>query len=155
VVETGVTIHFMDEDFDTGDVALQRSFLLSDGISHAKLETNLAQLGSDLLLEAVQKAASGTLPRQPQPLGFRSHPWPREADFVLDTGWSARHAFNFMRGTMNWNRPYFVQVKDERIWLKTAVAFEPETRLSQPMTRQENSVLLQFSPGVLQATLSN
>ena len=78
VPETGVTVHFMDENFDTGDVALQRPFPLPDGITHAELETQLAQIGADLLVDAVQKAAAGTLPRQTQPPGFTSDPWPRD-----------------------------------------------------------------------------
>ncbi|MCB8980515.1 MAG: hypothetical protein H6657_24140 [Ardenticatenaceae bacterium] len=151
VPETGVTVHFMDENFDTGDVALQRPFPLPDGITHAELETQLAQIGADLLVDAVQKAAVGTLPRQIQPPGFTSDPWPQDSDFALDTGWSARHAYNFMRGTTNWERPYSVQVDGRRVWLKTAVAFDPEGHLPQPMIRQDGAVLLQFAPGILTA----
>ncbi len=149
VPETGVTIHFMDEDFDTGDVTLQRSFPLPTGAAHAELETGLAQLGGELLVEALQKLAAGTLPRQPQPPGFRSDPWPQDADFELNLSWSARHAFNFMRGTGNWERPYLVQVQEKTVWLETAVSYKPEAHLPQPMIRQGQIVQLQFTPGVL------
>lgn len=151
VTETGVTVHFMDEGFDTGDVALQRPFPLPDGIPHAELETSLAQMGGDLLVEALQKLATGSLPRQPQPPGFGSDPWPRDADFELDASWSARHAFNFMRGTANWDRPYFVTVAGETVWLQTAVAYDPKAQLPQPMMPQGQTIQLQFSPGVLVA----
>ncbi|MAT99980.1 MAG: hypothetical protein CL608_22800 [Anaerolineaceae bacterium] len=152
VAETGVTIHFMDENFDTGDVALQWPFPLPDGATHAELETSLAQLGGKLLVEALQKLAAGSLLRQPQPSGFSSDPWPRDADFALDTSWSAQRAFNFMRGTGNWERPYFVQVQEKTVWLETAVSCNPEATLPQPMIRQGQTVQLQFSPGVLAAT---
>jgi methionyl-tRNA formyltransferase len=156
VAETGVAIHFMDEGFDTGDVALQRPFPLPDGATHAELETSLAQLGGELLVEALQKLAAGTLPRQPQPPGFSSDPWPGDADFALDTSWSAQHAFNFMQGTVNWERPYFVEVAGKTVWLETAVANDPEAQLPHPMIRQRQTVQLQFSPGVLTAlTLEN
>ncbi len=151
VRQTGVTVHFMDEQFDTGDVALQRPFPLPDGATHAELETSLAKMGGDLLVEALQKLTAGTLPRQPQPPGFTSDSWPQDADFALDTNWSARRAFNFMRGTANWERPYFVQVAGKTVWLETAVAFDPEAQLPQPFIRQGQTVQLQFSPGMLTA----
>ena len=151
VAETGVTIHFMDTHFDTGDVALQRPFPLQGGATHVEIETSLAAIGGELLVEAVQKLATGKLPCQPQPPGFTSDPWPRDADFALDVSWSARRAFNFMRGTMNWERPYFVQIDEKRAWLETAVSFDPDKQLSQHFVRQGRLVHVQFSPGVLTA----
>lgn len=153
VAETGVTVHFMDENFDTGDIALQRPFPLPNGITHADLETSLAQMGADLLVEAVQKLAIGTLPRQPQPPGYTSDPWPRDSDFTLDVSWSAQHAFNFMRGTRNWERPYAVQIEGQTVWLETAVAYQPEATQAQPLIRQGRLAHIQCSPGILQATL--
>jgi hypothetical protein len=91
------------------------------------------------------------LPRQPQPPGFTSDPWPSDADFALDMSWSARHAFNFMRGTGNWERPYFVKVAGKTVWLETAVSYDPQAHLPQPMIRQGQTAQLQFSPGVLTA----
>lgn len=151
VPKTGVTVHFMDERFDTGDVALQRPFSLPDGITHAELEANLAQVGADLLVEAIQRLANGRLPHHPQPGGFSADPWPTDADFGMDLHWSARRAFNFMRGTANWERPYFVEVEGKRIWLETAVAYHPDQRQKQPVTHQDKIISLQFSKGILQA----
>ncbi|WP_420642603.1 methionyl-tRNA formyltransferase [Candidatus Leptofilum sp.] len=151
VTKTGVTIHFMDEDFDTGDVALQRPFPLPEGITYPELEAKLAQMGAKLLVEAVQKLAIGKLPRQPQPAGFTSDPWPSDADFALDLSWSAQRAYNFMRGTMNWERPYFVEIVGRKIWLETAVAYRPNAQQSQQQTRKNDTLFIQFSPGILQA----
>ena len=151
VAQTGVTVHFMDEKFDTGDVALQRPFPLPTGITHTELETTLAQIGAELLVEAVQKADAGTLPRQAQPPGVTSNPWPREADFALDTNWSAQHAYNFMRGTGNWERPYPIQFDGRKVWLETAVAFSEAGQLPEPIHRHNDVVQIQFSPGVLTA----
>jgi methionyl-tRNA formyltransferase len=147
--QAGVTIHFMDEQFDTGDVALQRPFPLQDGATHAEIESSLAAVGGELLLEAVRQLAAGTLPRQPQPPGFGSDSWPGDADFSLDTTWSAQHAFNFMRGTMNWERPYFVQLNGETVWLETAVSYKSDARLQTAVVRQGQLLKIQFSPGVL------
>ncbi|MCP4417768.1 MAG: methionyl-tRNA formyltransferase [Chloroflexi bacterium] len=149
VRQTGVTIHFMDERFDTGDVALQRPFALQNGITHAEIETNLATMGGDLLVEALRQLALDTLPRRPQPSGFCSDSWPSDADFALGSSWSAQRAFNFMRGTMNWKRPYFVEVDGQTIWLETAVSFDSDARLQTAVVRQDQFLKIQFSPGVL------
>ncbi|MFZ1396983.1 MAG: formyltransferase family protein [Candidatus Promineifilaceae bacterium] len=151
VAETGVTVHFMDEQFDTGDVVGQRPFPLPTGITHPELETRLAQIGAELLVDAVAKAAVGPLPRQPQPPGFVSDPWPREADFMLDTSWSAQHAFNFMRGTGNWERPYAVQFDGRTVWLETAVSFTQVAPIPHLIQWQGALVQVQFNPGVLTA----
>ena len=151
VRQTGVTIHFMDEGFDTGDVALQRPYTLPDRATHNEIETAVATIGGELLVEAVNKLAAGTLPRQPQPSGFSSDPWPREADFALDTKWTAQRAFNFMCGTQNWGRPYPVQVGEEFVWLETAVSYDSRAQLPKPFVKQEHFVQIQFLPGVLNA----
>ena len=147
--QTGITVHFVDEHFDTGDVALQRPFPLPEGAAHAEIETSLAALGGELLVAALQKLAVGSLARQPQPPGFSSDPWPRDADFGLDTSWSARHAFNFMRGTVNWERPYFVQVAGQTVWLETAVTYHATATQARPVMPHPEGVTIQFSPGIL------
>ena len=149
--QAGVTIHFMDEQFDTGNVARQRPYPLQDGLSYAEIESSLADLGGTLLVEALRALAEGTLQDQPQPSGYSSDPWPQDDDFELELRWSAQRAFNFMCGTENWERPYFVQVGNEKIWLKTAVAWDPAKRLPQEVVRVGQSVQIQFSPGVLTA----
>ncbi|VAW40720.1 Methionyl-tRNA formyltransferase [hydrothermal vent metagenome] len=151
VRQTGVTVHVMDAHFDTGDVALQRPFPLQDGVTHAEIEHSLAELGGELLQEAIRLLALGRLPRQPQPLGLGSDPWPGDADFGLDTAWSAQRAFNFMRGTRNWERPYSIQVNGEIVWMETAVSYQSIAQQPQPIIYHRGSIFLQFSPGILQA----
>jgi methionyl-tRNA formyltransferase len=149
--ETGVTVHFMDEGLDTGDITLQQRVSLADGISGAEAEKLMAGKGGELLLKAVKGLGRGSLPRHPQPAGYTADPWPTAADFALDANWSARRAFNFMRGTAEWKRPYPITIKGQTIWLQTAVAYDPDQTLPQPVDQQGDVVSVQFSPGVLRA----
>ncbi|MCP4361794.1 MAG: hypothetical protein GY796_27600 [Chloroflexi bacterium] len=149
--ETGVTVHFMDEGLDSGDIALQSGVTLPDGLSGAQVEQMTAERGGRLLLTAVKQLATGYLPRQPQPLGGSYQSSPQAEDFRLDTNWSAQRAFNFMRGTQEWARPYPVNVAGEEVWLRTAVACHPRQAQSRPFIRQSKAVSIQFSPGVLVA----
>ncbi len=150
--EGGVTVHFMDEGLDTGDIACQAKVTFPDGISGAQAEQMTATRGGQLLLEALRRLSEGNLPRQPQPPGGSYQHAPTDEDFRLDVGWSAQRAFNFMRGTAEWARPYPVLVGGQEVVLRTAVSFDPHQTLPQPMVWQGRTVSIQFSPGVLAVT---
>jgi len=153
---SGVTVHFMNQGIDTGDIALQATLTFVDGLSGAQIEQMCAERGGRLLLEAVHKLAQGSLPRQPQPAGGSYQPAPTLADFVLDNAWSAQRAFNFMRGTREYGRPYRLQIHGRQLWLGTAVVFQPDENQDQPIRYLDgNQVSLQFSPGVLIARAVN
>ena len=66
--ETGVTIMQMDVGLDTGDMLLTHSVLISDTATTGTLHDQLANLGADLVVQALDMAAAGRLApmRQPQ-----------------------------------------------------------------------------------------
>ncbi|MEL7623615.1 MAG: methionyl-tRNA formyltransferase [Clostridiales bacterium] len=65
--ETGITIMQMDQGLDTGPILLQRRLPIPGDMNFGQLYAALAQLGSQLLLEALPLWASGRLQAQPQP----------------------------------------------------------------------------------------
>lgn len=150
--ESGVTVHWMDEGLDSGDIALQAPLTLPEGVGPAVLDRAAGELGGKLLVEALRRLAAGRLQRRPQSPGGSYRPAPCAADFVLDTGWSARRAFNFMRGASDWGQPYLVQAGEETIRLRHALGYDPAARLPAPILRTGDRVQLQFTPGVLIAT---
>ncbi len=151
VSQVGVTIHWMDGDFDTGALATQRTLALPDGVAGTVADRLCAQTGADLLGDVLQQLACGLLPRHAQPSGGSYQSWPTAADFRLHTAWSAQHAYNFMRGTAEWRQPYPVRVGDEEILLHSALAYEGEQTLAAPIVRHASTLLIQFQPGVLRA----
>ncbi|MGI4777829.1 MAG: methionyl-tRNA formyltransferase [Janthinobacterium lividum] len=64
--ETGVTIMRMDAGLDTGDILLSESLAIGDD-STARLHDRLAALGGRMVVDALRQAATGVLPRTPQP----------------------------------------------------------------------------------------
>lgn len=64
--ETGVSIMYMAEGLDTGDVILQRSTPIGAQEDAQSLTARLAAIGADALSEAVNALAAGTAPRTPQ-----------------------------------------------------------------------------------------
>ena len=64
--ETGITVMYMDEGLDTGDVLLQSRLTIMPNDTGGSLHDRLAQLAPDALLDALERLAAGHAPRQPQ-----------------------------------------------------------------------------------------
>jgi len=67
--ETGVTIHFMDENFDTGDIICQIKQPLQEYETMGTLFNRLNLLGAEMLVAVLKKYETEPLPRTPQPQG--------------------------------------------------------------------------------------
>jgi methionyl-tRNA formyltransferase len=150
----GVTIHFMDERLDTGDIAAQAKVDLPDGISGEEADSALSQYGAELLLDVLQQLEKDHLVRRVQPPGGSYFSVPQESDFELGTTWSAQRAFNFMRGTNDWQRSYPIEVAGQRFALKQALFYSSREVLDQPYRLFRDQIDIQFSPGVLRALIA-
>jgi methionyl-tRNA formyltransferase len=148
---SGVTLHFLDRGVDSGDIVAQASFERPDGISETELERRCAEAGAALLLEAIRQLDQGkTLPRQPQPESQASYfPWPGEADYVVPTRWSARRAFNFLRGAAQW--PLRVEIDHLELYIRIAISYSSEQTLTQSYFLYGDEAWIQFQPGVVRA----
>ena len=81
--ETGVTIHFMDESFDTGDIIAQKAYHIHSKATMGTLFNELNVLGIELLLQVLQAYEVQELPRIKQPVG----------DFISGKGLDEREIF--------------------------------------------------------------
>src|SRR5947209_11519085 len=64
--ETGITVMYMDEGLDTGDILLQRKIEILPADTGGSLHDRLAETAPEALLEALRLLAQGTAPRVPQ-----------------------------------------------------------------------------------------
>jgi methionyl-tRNA formyltransferase len=149
----GVTIHFMDEQLDTGDIAAQAEVDLLDGISGEEADSTLSQYGAELLLEVLHRLGNHQLYRRAQPPGGSYFGAPQVSDFEIDATWSAQRAFNFMRGTGEWQRPYPIEIAGRRFALRQALFYSSHEVLDQPYWLLGDQIDIQFSPGVLRALI--
>jgi methionyl-tRNA formyltransferase len=65
--ETGVSIMYMDEGWDTGDIILKREVEIEPAETGGSLHDKLAKLGAETLLNAIRLLAEGKATRTPQP----------------------------------------------------------------------------------------
>jgi methionyl-tRNA formyltransferase len=145
--QTGVTLHFMDEGADTGDIVAQTAPLaLPDGITGPEAEHLLAEAGAQLLLDSLRLPL---LPRRPQPATSTYQPYPQAADRLISTTWPARRAYNFIRGAAEWG-PFVIDAGGKLLVVQEATAFDAAGELSQPYRVGDNhQAWIQFTPGVL------
>jgi methionyl-tRNA formyltransferase len=146
--QTGVTLHFLDEGVDSGDIISQVAFALPEGISELELTRRCALEGAALLVEAVQQLESGPLPRRPQSDQRSSYfPAPSAADLRIPPTWPARRAFNFLRGANTW--PLTLDLSESEVIVAEALSYDDRQRLSDPFIVHADEVWVQFTPGVL------
>jgi methionyl-tRNA formyltransferase len=64
--ETGITVMYMDEGLDTGDILLQRKIEIAPAETGGSLHDKLAQVAPEALAEAILLLDKGKAPRLPQ-----------------------------------------------------------------------------------------
>ncbi|MFQ5422139.1 MAG: methionyl-tRNA formyltransferase [Anaerolineae bacterium] len=148
---TGVTVHWMDAGLDTGPILAQTAVPLPDGASGAELDKLLAETGAKLLCHHLPTLAAA--PRRPQPPGGSAQPAPTAADFRLEPTWPAKRAFNFMRGTDDWGRPYPITISGKTWLLGTAVGFDEEGVQEEVVVVNGRDISIQFQFGSLSIQL--
>ena len=96
--ETGVTIHFMDEGFDTGDIIAQKPYHIHSKATMGTIFNELNVIGIELLLQVLQNYETQELPRLAQPRGdFVSGKGLSEQDLFINYNKSAEEIERFVR----------------------------------------------------------
>ena len=96
--ETGVTIHFMDDGFDTGDIIAQKPYHIPNKATMGTIFNELNIIGIELLLQVLQAYETQPLPRIPQPKGnFISGNGIPEKELFINYEKSAEELERFIR----------------------------------------------------------
>jgi len=98
--EFGITVHYIDEGIDTGDIILQETFPISDSDDYSTLLQKANEKCPILLYEAVKKIKNGTVKIVKQgsihPTGFYCSQR-KVGDEIIKWNQSSRDIFNFIR----------------------------------------------------------
>lgn len=97
--ETGVTIHYISEDLDKGDIVYQQKVPISKDETMGTLFYRTNNLGCRMLLQAlITYEKTGTLPRQKQPEGdFIKAPNIKDEELIIDFNKPAEYIERFIR----------------------------------------------------------
>ena len=151
----GVTIHLMDEGFDSGPILLQETLPLPDGMTEAELERFCAARGGQLLAEALVGLQAGVIQPRAQDDSLASYQsWPQEDDYTVTSAWAARRAYHFMVGVAGRSEPVrFVADDDATFTLATALSYESDAILGVPWRLDGDTLTAQCTPGVLRCQI--
>jgi methionyl-tRNA formyltransferase len=98
--EFGVTVHYVDEGVDTGDIIGQRSYPITDEDDYESLLERAYEACGDLLVQCIDDIDGGASIRTPQTdihtLGFYCSAR-RQGDERINWNQSSRQIFNFVR----------------------------------------------------------
>lgn len=101
--ETGVTIMYMAEGLDTGDIISQRATPIDPDETVESLHDRLAEIGAELLVETVTAIDTGTATRTPQDDSLSSYASMLSRDLSpIDFNKSAHQIHNQVRGLIPW-----------------------------------------------------
>lgn len=148
--KTGVTIHFMSEKFDEGDIVMQEPCPINKSETMGTLFNRTNHIGCRMLLQALyQFDKDGELKRIPQPQGdFIKAPNIKDPDLFIDFNKSAIELERFVRAlnpyisamclyknqiiklhkvsvanipnNENYSNGEICEIKDDKIYIKTA-----------------------------------
>lgn len=126
--ETGVTIMHMASELDAGDIILQRATPIGETEDAAALYNRLAEMGGELVVEAVAQIEAGTASRTPQnPEQATLAPMLSKALSPVDWTKSAREIYNQIRGLYPWPTASTDVITGEAIKLWGAQVVEKHT----------------------------
>ncbi|MGB9840198.1 methionyl-tRNA formyltransferase [Thermovenabulum sp.] len=116
--ETGVTIMWMDEGMDTGDIFLQEKIVIEDNWTSEDLSIRLSKLGADLLLKSIKEIERGNLLRTPQEDKKATYaPILKKEHGLIYWNKSAKEIYNLIRGTYPWPGAYtFFKGQEIKVW---------------------------------------
>ncbi len=101
--ETGVTIMYMAEGMDTGDILAQASTSIGVSENAAQLFERLAGMGADLLVDTVAALEQGKARRVPQDEALATHaPMLSREQSPMDWNRTARQLHDQVRGLFPW-----------------------------------------------------
>jgi methionyl-tRNA formyltransferase len=151
---TGVTIHLMDERFDTGPILAQQGEPVPDSITEAALEARLATLGGELLVQSLDALADGSArPRPQDEAQATSFPWPSSEDYIVTPNWSARRAYRFLTGVAQRSTPTRIALDGATFVIGAALGYEAQARLDAPWRLEDDLLTARLTHGVLRATI--
>lgn len=154
--ETGVTIHFLDETMDTGDILAQERIGVPDGISYAQLEMQCAEIGGMLLANVVQNLYKGNITRTIQDATKSSYySFPTDEDFIVyPEEWDAQHVYNFINGIGHWDNPVELHVGKNVFLTRKCTSYSHDATKRNAEMLDDQETFIQCRNGLVTIQLS-
>jgi len=122
--KTGVSIFFINETMDGGDIILQREVAILEDDNYESLFLRLSEIGGGALIDAISLIEKGKVERKPQEGIPTFAPKIKEA-FEISLDWEAKKILNLIRGVPK-DPGVWINLFGERIKVLKARLFKRE-----------------------------
>ncbi len=107
--ETGITIMYMDEKMDSGDIISQEKIKILDSYNTGILHDKLALIGKNLLLKTLPDIINGTINPIKQNENDVTYAWNiKREEEIIDFNKSTKEVFNQIRGLAPYPSSYSI-----------------------------------------------
>ncbi|MBM4288922.1 MAG: hypothetical protein FJ135_12425 [Deltaproteobacteria bacterium] len=106
-IEGGVTVHYLDEGEDTGDIIKQESFPIQLGEDPSRVMHKASQLGAELLVHSLDEIVAGTAKPKIQrhlPCPHRARRIKPEENLIDWQAWSIERVYHVLKGGRSWHK---------------------------------------------------
>lgn len=142
--ETGVTSMQMNEGLDTGDMLVKKAVSITENMNAGELHDKLSVLGSEVLLETLDKLKKGELKPQKQDDSLSNYASMLSKELCpIDFSDSAKNVHNKIRGLSPW------PVATTKLFGKTLKVHE--SRLSEKRTNATAGEVVSTENGIMVA----
>ncbi len=153
----GVTVHYIEEEIDTGDIIRQRFSEIAPNDDYASLLDTAVELCAETLHEALLQIRNGAVDPTPQeevhPVGFYCSAR-GEGDEWIHWRWTSRRIHNFVRGIAPPGPGARTLLGEDRVaFLETRLIDEAPAYVDRPGTvvgRNENGVVVKTGDTTIQ-----
>lgn len=151
--ETGVSVLFMSDEVDAGDILAQKRVPMPPDVTAGELLDDLAVLGARMLLEVVEAMANGRVQAYPQDPALVTYAPPlTSSSGYIDWTRPSIAIHNLIRGTQPWPEAV-TEFNGKRVIIKSAAVADPENEYGNPgevVFRSKRRLLVACGQGLLE-----
>lgn len=128
--EAGITVHYVDEGTDTGDIIVQRRIALTDDMYVSDLQKIWMEHYKTIMVEAIDNIMNGMPTVVQRHLPGRYYGKLKEEQCQINPGGSVQEAYNLIRGV---SLPYFGARYDKTIIYRAHIMKKEENVSEKPV----------------------
>lgn len=155
--EFGVTIHRMDEGFDTGNIVSQKKIKIPDNLSIIEATGLLAETASELALDTLYDIKNNSpFERAQNNLTSSYQSFPSPNDYSVSVLWPAKRIFNFIRAYKEKEVSFLCEIDGKSYRLIDVYSYhnEPYKGISgNVFMQEEDEIVFSCQDGVIRCKI--
>lgn len=124
----GVSLHRITAGLDRGNIVLQKTLVMPEGISKQDATHLLAHTAGELALRLVETIHQKPLAEIPQNPALMSYQGLAHAnDYIVSHTWTARRLYNFICAYQQAGRYFQCRINEQTLYLSRALSYQVQT----------------------------